>query len=243
MELTEQLKLKVAKYQVSEKALFPIREAPMLFTVGITAAGKNAILRYLLQKYPQRYRFIVSHTTRPMRDYERPDVQYHFVDFPTIEKMIDNGEFIEANIVHADHVYGTAIAEIKKAQDEDKIACSDITIEGVDDYMSLGLNVQAAFLLPPSYEVWRDRLMARYAAEGKGVDWNDHRNRLQSALREIRHGLDTSYYHIIINDDLEETANLVDRMFNGAPAETHEAKSVKIAEEIMQSIREDLKSL
>lgn len=195
--------------------------------------------RLLLQRYPDQYKFIVSHVTRPMRDYETADVQYHFVDFDTMEKMIDEQAFIETNIVHAEHVYGTAISEVQNAQELHKIACSDITIEGVDDYVELGLNVRAAFLLPPSYEIWKQRLMARYEAEGK-IDYNDLKNRLHSAVREIQHGLDTDYYHIIINDDLSDAAEIVNRIAHGEEIETHEQTAVKIAQDILKGIHADL---
>jgi guanylate kinase len=242
MELTQRLTEKVAKYKVSSSALDPIRQAPILLTAGITAAGKNAVQRLLLQRYPDQYKFIVSHVTRPMRDYESPDVQYHFVDFDTMEKMVDDQAFIEVNIVHAEHVYGSSIGEVENAQELHKIACSDITIEGVDNYVQLGLNVRAAFLLPPSFDIWKQRLMARYAAEGK-IDHNDLKNRLHSAIREIQHGLDTDYYHIIINDDLSDAAEIVNRIAHGDSIETHEHAAVNIAQEILRGIHADLAKL
>jgi guanylate kinase len=242
MELSKRLRQKVANYKVSSVALDPIRQASILLTVGITAAGKNAVLRFLLQRYPEQYRFIVSHTTRGMRDYETQGVQYHFVNFDAMENLVENQAFIEVNIVHAEHVYGTSIAEIKNAQAQHKIACTDLDISGMDNYVELGLNVQAVFLLPPSYEVWKRRLMARYEAEG-GIDVEDLRNRLHSALDEIQHGLDTDYYHIIINDDLVEAAHIVHRIAHGEPIETHEQKAVEIAHSIMQGIHAELKTL
>jgi guanylate kinase len=242
MELDDKLKAKVAAYKVSPEALEPIRSAPLLFTVGITGAGKNALLDYILETYPDQYQFIISHTTRPMRDYEKQDVHYHFVDFPTMEQMIDNGEFIEVNIVHYDNVYGTSIAEIKRAQAAHRIACTDITIGGVDDYHDLGLNTKAVFLLPPNYEVWKERLLARYKEAGE-IDNKDLKNRLKSALIEIQHALDREYYYIVINEDLIETAELVSQIAHGDPVPPHYHKAVAIAEELMATIRAELVKL
>lgn len=239
MELTEKLKTKVGNYKVAQTSLDPIRHAPLLFAVGISGAGKNAVLDYLLKKYPDHYQFIRSHTTRPMRDYETQDVQYHFIDFPTAEKMIDDGEFIETQIVHFDNVYGTSIAEIKSAQDAHKIACTDLEIQGVDEYMTLGLNAKAVFLLPPNYEVWKQRLLAR-AGE---LDPQDMKNRIKSALIEIEHAMSLEHYYIVINNDLVETAELVNEIANGEPVEPHYHKAMAIAEHMIEELRAELVKL
>ncbi|HSW98882.1 MAG TPA: hypothetical protein VLF71_03520 [Candidatus Saccharimonadales bacterium] len=242
MELDDRLKDKVAAYTVSREALDPIRHAPLLFTVGITGAGKNAILDYLLETYPDQYQFLISHTTRPMRAYEQQDVHYHFVDFPTMEQMVDGGQFTEVQIVHADNVYGTSIAEIKRAQDAHKIACNDVETQGVDAYHALGLNARAVFLLPPSYEVWNERLLARYKEAGK-IDTTDLKNRYQSALNEIRHALERDYYYIVINEDLMETAELVNEIAHGKDVPPHYHKAVAIAEHLVEAITAALAKL
>lgn len=239
MELTDKLKQKVADYKVSPAALAPIKQAPLLFVVGITAAGKNATTDYLFRKYSDRYHSIVSHTTRSIRAGERPDVEYHFVDFETMEDMIDHGEFVEVQVVHSDNLYGTSIAEIKRAQELHMIACTDIEIQGADDYLALGLNAKAIFLLPPSYEVWKKRLLTRYESLGE-VDPKDLRNRLNSALVEIEHALSTKDYYIVINDDLVKSSELVHEIANGGEVEPHYHKAVKVAEELMAAIRSDL---
>ena len=242
MELDDRLKAKIVAYKASPEALDPIRRAPLLFAVGITGAGKNAILDYLLETYPDQYQFIVSHTTRQMRGYEKRDVHYHFVDFAAVDRMLDNGEFVEANIVHADNVYGTSIAEIKQAQDAHKIACDDITIGGVEDYHRLGLNAKAVFLLPPNYETWNERLLARYKESGH-IDTADLKNRYESALTEIRHALDRDYYYIVINEDLVETAELVNEIAHGKDVPPHYPKAVAIAEHLVETITAELAKL
>ncbi|HSX34850.1 MAG TPA: hypothetical protein VLF62_04365 [Candidatus Saccharimonadales bacterium] len=242
MELDDELQHKVAAYKVSQAALAPIRHAPLLFAVGITGAGKNTLLDYLVETYPDQYQFIVSHTTRPMRPYERQDVNYHFVSFPAIAKMLDSNEFIEAQVVHYDNVYGTSIAEIARAQAGNKIACGDVEIQGVDEYHALGLNARAVFLLPPTFEVWRSRLLARYKEVGH-IDKKDLRNRLKSALLEIRHALERDYYYIVINEDLIDTAELVNQIAHGENVPPHYPKAVAIAEEIMSAIRTELEKL
>jgi guanylate kinase len=239
MELDDRLRQKVAAYKPSPDALKAIRRAPLLLLVGTTGAGKNAILDHLLANYPNEYDFIVSHVTRPPRPYEKEGVHYYFINFAAAEKLLDSAGYIESNIVHANDIYGTTVAEVKRIYDQGKIASTDITIEGADDYVRLGLNAKAVFLLPPSYEVWRERFNKRNDA----IDTAELKRRLESALYEIKHALETPHYYIVINDKLEDTAELVNRIAHGEPVEPHFHKAMAIAEEMAQRIRVELSNL
>ncbi|HET8671435.1 MAG TPA: hypothetical protein VFM05_12650 [Candidatus Saccharimonadales bacterium] len=243
MELDGRLKSKVAAYHPNPADLEHIRHTPILFVVGISGAGKDTILQRLMAKHPNEYRFIVSHTTRKPRENhgitEKDGVDYHFVDFETFDRLMDNRSFIEAKL-YADNIYGTSIAEIEKAGMENKIAFTDITVEGADEYVELGLNVRNVFLLPPNYEVWQERLLARY--EDK-VHKHDLYKRMRTALAELEHALNTDYFYIVINDDLDKTVELVSQIAHGEQHEPHYHKAVAIAEQIAAKIREQLATM
>ncbi|HKX72565.1 MAG TPA: hypothetical protein VJM32_00975 [Candidatus Saccharimonadales bacterium] len=243
MELDERLRQKVAAYKPTPDALKPIRRAPLLLLVGITGAGKDAILQQLLATYPNDYRYILSHITRPPRENngvpEREGVEYHFIDFAESSRMIDAGEYIEANIVHHEHIYGTSIKEVKSIYDDGKIALTDVTSDGADDYVRLGLSAKPVFLLPPSYDVWQQRLLQR---EGQ-MDPVYYKHRLQSALREITHALKAPYFYIVINDHLSTTAELVNSIGHGEPVEPHYHKAMDIARHMLEQIQQELSTL
>lgn len=243
MELDERLRQQVAAYKPSPDALRSIRNAPILLLVGITGAGKDAVLQQLLATYPSEYRYILSHITRPQRENngvkEQEGVEYHFIDFAEANRMIQAGEYIEANIVHHEHIYGTSINEVKSIYNEGKIAVTDVTIDGADDYVRLGLNAKPVFLLPPSYEVWKQRFMRR---EGT-VDPTYYKLRLQSAVREITHALNVPYFYIVINDHLGTTAELVNSIGHGEPVEPHYQKAMDIAGQLLAQIEQELSTL
>ena len=75
--------------------------------------------------------------------------------------MLENQEFVEAKMF-SNNIYGTSIAEIQVAHDDNKVALSDLEVQGVAEYMSISSTVRPIFLLPPNYEVWQDRLKQRY---------------------------------------------------------------------------------
>lgn len=239
MELNDRLRQKVTAYKPSPEDLISIKSAPLLLLAGTTGAGKDAVIDQLLATYPNQYQYILSHITRPMRPYEKDGVHYHFIDFKTAENLLESRGYIEANIVHADHIYGTTISEVKRIYDAGKIATSDITIEGCDDYVRLGLNAKIVFLLPPNYQVWKERFNRRNDAIGTA----ELKNRLQSAVREINHALNTPYFYIVINDKLDDTAELVNQIAHGEPVEPHYHKAMDIGKDLLQHIQAELSTL
>jgi guanylate kinase len=201
----------IANYQPSEHVENLVRSTKITLLVGISGAGKDTIKKELLKK--PDFRDIVSHTTRAPRVNnglaEVPEVDYHFIDEDTAKSMIENKEFIEAKFVHGT-VYGTSVNELKKSHDEDKIALTDIDVQGVAEYKELSQHVVAIFIIPPSYSVWRERLAQRYESpEAFAAEWTKRRN---SAVDELTHALEVSYYHFIVNDDLDRAVMVAEEI-------------------------------
>lgn len=239
------LKSKVAAYRPDEAKLDTIRQAPMVLMVGITAAGKNAVIHRLTGQHPDKYYFLISHTSRPPRvnhgELERNGVHYHFVDPKMIGKMLDDRDFIEAALIHDSWISGSSVAEVKKSQDLGIVAISDIDIQGAEIYTRLGLNVKPIFLLPPSFEVWKQRFMSRH--EGKFDNTAELSARMQSAIREIEHALMLENFYIVINDELDKTVEVVHDIAQGKPVEPHYQKAMAIAEQLLASFRAELAKL
>jgi guanylate kinase len=240
MEHDKELAQKIARYTPSPAALASIQKVPLLLAVGITAAGKDTVLRQMAAAYPDDYRFAVSHTTRALREndgvMEQNGVEYNFIDKAAALRMLDEGAFVEANFF-ASNFYGMSIAEIKQAGEADKILISDIDVNGVDNFVRLGLNVKPVFLLPPSFEVWRQRLHQRYEGE---LNPDDLRKRLQTALSELEDALKHPYFYIVVNSDLDETVTLVNDIAHGRPTEARHPKAVALAQELASKITAEL---
>lgn len=64
----------------------------IIILAGFSASGKDTLARLIEE---QGAHFIVSHTTRPMRDYEKEGDPYHFISVDEFIEMDDKGEFIE----------------------------------------------------------------------------------------------------------------------------------------------------
>lgn len=198
-------------YQTPEIAKKLTRTTKIALLVGITGAGKDTIKKRLLQK--SSFRDIVSHTTRlPRQNGGQMEVDgkdYHFVDTATMCEMAKNNEFIEIKKVHAT-LYGTSIAELQAAHAEQKIALTDIDVQGVAEYKRLATEVVAIFILPPDFSTWRRRLTQRYATPAEfDREWSKRR---ESAIYELQHALEVPYYHFILNDDLDEAVHTAEQI-------------------------------
>lgn len=201
----------ITAYEPSEYAIELVRETKVTLLVGISGAGKDTIKKELLKK--PDFRDIVSHTTRAPRVNngvtEIPEVDYHFIDENAAKMMLVNREFIEAKFVHGT-VYGTSVTELQQSHVEQKIAITDIDVQGVSEYKELSQHVVAIFVIPPSYSIWRERLSQRYeTVEAFEAEWIKRRN---SAVSELTHALEVPYYHFIINDELERAVIVADEI-------------------------------
>ncbi|UJD06433.1 MAG: hypothetical protein HXL06_003535 [Candidatus Nanosynbacter sp. HMT-348_TM7c-JB] len=197
----------IKDYEPNEQAIELVRSTKVVLLAGITGAGKDTIKKRLL-KIPY-FRDIVSHTTRLPRinngKAEEDGVDYHFIDQPTAMEMLQKREFVEAKFVHGT-IYGTSVAEIKLAYDQNKVAITDIDVQGVAEYEKLSPCGIAIFIVPPTYQTWIERLKKRYKTEADfQAEWPKRR---QSSIEELKHALEVPYYHVIINDDLDDAVQI-----------------------------------
>lgn len=219
------LKQKIDQYEPSAATIELVKSTPILLLVGVSGAGKGSIWNKLL--YSGRYHNIVSHTTRQPREndgvMERDGREYHFIDAAEAGRMLDTGAYVEAKF-YSGNIYGTSAAEIQRAHDEGKIAVTDIEVQGVAEYKAMKPDVKAVFVLPPSYQVWQERLRKRY--DGR-VDSTDLERRMRTARAELEEALNKDYYQFVINDDLAEAVKVVDAIASGSDsAETAVARAV-----------------
>jgi guanylate kinase len=199
---------KLAHYKPSVETLAVVRSTSILLLVGPSGAGKDSLKHRLLET--DRYHHIVSHTTRAPRmnkgELEQDGREYHFTTMKEAERMLDEYAFVEAKM-YSGNIYGTSVAEILLAHYDNKVAVTDIEVQGVAEYKEIDPNVKAVFVLPPNYEVWQQRLVTRYQGH---IDETDYVKRMVTARTELKKALESSYFFYLINDDIEVAANAVE---------------------------------
>jgi guanylate kinase len=235
MELEERIRT----YEPAETAVELIRQTKIVLLVGVSGAGKDTIKNQLLKR--PDYHHIVSHTTRPPRAnhgvMETDGVEYHFIDLPTAQSMLEKHGYIEAKF-YSGNIYGTSIAEIQMAHDEGKVAITDMEIQGVDEYIDFDAStVKPIFILPPDYETWQQRLSRRYG-DGIGEHSADLARRLETSKIELRHALESEYYYLVVNDDVDAAVATVDQIAHSTEPADHyrDEKLLNIVRGLLESL-------
>jgi guanylate kinase len=103
----------------------------------------------LVAKYPDRFGFSVSYTTRKPRQGETHGVHYHFIEKEEFEQKIFKNEFIEYCNVHT-NMYGTEKAQVTSLRNSSIIPLLDIDIQGAKKMYAAFPESNFIFLCPPS---------------------------------------------------------------------------------------------
>ena len=161
-----------------------------------SGAGKTTLSRMLLKSDPS-IKLSVSVTTRPPRPGEEDGVHYHFVSDEKFDVMVAEDDFYEwAHVFN--HRYGTPKGAIRNALKDGEDFLFDIDWQGTQQlYQKDAQDVVSVFILPPSLDALRNRLVARAQDPSDVID-----DRMERARAEISHWAE--YDYVVINDDVDE---------------------------------------
>jgi guanylate kinase len=155
----------------------------MIILTGPSASGKTEIAKILFQKYGIKK--VVTHTTRPIRPTETPNIDYHFVSDDNFNTMRDQNGFIETTIYNG-YQYGTSKAEVG----EQKVLIVDAN--GLKVFTSLGNPRFVTFFIQTSEITRLNRMLIR----GQDLDFAKKRlafdqvNFARSSLQNINFDID-----------------------------------------------------
>jgi guanylate kinase len=169
-----------------------------------SGAGKTSLVRELLARDPNVH-LSVSYTTRTPRPGERNGRDYHFVTRPVFQAMLERAEFLESAEVH-DNWYGTSQTWIEADRSHGHDIVLEIDWQGAQQVRKLIPDAIGIFILPPSLDMLRQRMMDRRQDSTAVIE-----RRLKAARGEIAH-LEEFDYVIINNnfdDAVEDLASIV----------------------------------
>lgn len=168
----------------------------LLILVGPSGSGKSTLLDRLLSDYGSALRDTVTFTTRPMRSNESEGQPYHFVSRARFEELIKQNFFVEWAEVHQ-NLYGTPLHQIEEAWAEGRLVVMDVDVQGAKTFQKKFPQACTVFILPPSLEVLRQRILARSKGVVKDLDL-----RLENAKIELSQANDFDYS--LVNEDFEK---------------------------------------
>jgi guanylate kinase len=189
---------KVKELQPATQITNSTKPRGTLFVVSSpSGGGKGTIIRHVLAVVPN-LSYSVSFTTRAPRQNELNGREYFFVSLQVFEEMVEAGEFLEWACVHG-NFYGTAKRQVAEETAAGIDIVLEVDVQGAASVRQLLLDSVSIFILPPSYEVLRERLIAR------GTDSPEELEiRLRNAPEELRQY--SAFDYVIINDEVQRAA-------------------------------------
>ena len=174
---------------------------------GPSGVGKGTILKPLL--YPEGELVLsVSATTRAPRVGEMDGREYHFVSREKFVEMIASGDMLEYAEYNGNY-YGTPKSFVEKQRELGRDVVLEIETKGAFQVKKLCPDAVMIFIMPPSYEELRSRLVNRGTETSVQIN-----GRLSVALNEIR--LAEDYDFVIVNNNLEDARRQLMQAINSA---------------------------
>ncbi len=169
-----------------------------------SGGGKGTLIQEVLKTVPN-VAYSVSFTTREMREGEENGVDYFFVEEADFEAKIESGDFLEFARVHG-NFYGTSKAELDREISKGYDVILEIDVQGAAIVKQKLPESVGVFILPPSFEVLKNRLEARNTETDEEllVRLNNARNEVMQVSK---------FDYVVINDDIENASRKLAGIF------------------------------
>lgn len=169
----------------------------MIIVAAPSGAGKSSFVNRIIVEEPSLVD-VVTYTTRSKRAGEIDGVSYHFVAEKTFEELLAKNFFVESARVHNNY-YGTPLNQIDEAWAENRCVIMDIDVQGSATLRKRFPESKHIFILPPSIEELRRRVIKRAG----GTMPNDLELRMQNAKIEMAQAHLFDFQ--VINDRFDES--------------------------------------
>ncbi|MDG9728907.1 guanylate kinase [Ignatzschineria sp. RMDPL8A] len=159
-----------------------------------SGGGKTTLVNQLIDQtdYVER---VVTHTTRAPRAGEIDGEHYHFVSVEEFKALIEQDGFYEYAEVFGNY-YGTSKKAVEAKTREGKDVVLVIDWQGAKSIKAIMPEAVLIFIMPPSLEILRARLIHRNLDSEAIVE-----KRMKDAVNQIKHY--RSFDYVIVNDDFD----------------------------------------
>jgi guanylate kinase len=179
---------------------YGISNVGKLFVIsGPSGTGKGTICDLVAAK--GGVEVSISATTRNPREGEKDGLSYFFLSRDDFESKIEKGEFLEYAKVY-DNYYGTPKRNVEGKLESGKDIILEIDIQGALQVKKTYPEAVLIYILPPSFEELKKRLI------GRGTETEEIvKMRLSRMHGEI--AMIGEYNYFVVNRDLDEAVERV----------------------------------
>jgi guanylate kinase len=172
---------------------------------GPSGVGKDTIIDAMQRREPPHPRhYVITVTTRGIREREIDGVSYHFLSLDDYQRLDTAGGLLEASEVHG-NCYGTPRDQVQSALSSGRDAILKIDVQGADKVREIVPDALLIFVVPPSLKALDARLVGRSTETPRDLEIR----RSNAAIELSR--MD-EYDHVVINetDEVDRTAEQID---------------------------------
>lgn len=168
------------------------QKTKMIIIVAPSGAGKSSFVDRITSEF-KILRDTVTYTTRSVRVGESEGNPYYFVSIEEFKRLVDENFFVEWAHVHS-NMYGTPFYQIEQAFEKGEVVIMDVDVQGADTFKAKYPEAKTIFILPPSIDELRRRVIKR----DKKVP-EDLEIRMHNAENEIARAQEFDFQ--VVNDD------------------------------------------
>jgi guanylate kinase len=181
-----------------------------------SGGGKGTLIDRVLKTVPG-LGYSVSYTTRSPRAGEQHGREYFFVSTDAFQEMIRRAEFLEwANVYGC--LYGTSRAQVDRERAAGHDIILELDVQGAASIRELIADAVTVFILPPSFELLRERLIKRGTDSPADLD-----RRLRGAPAEVKQY--KFFQYVILNDDINRASAQLASVINAERARRERQES------------------
>ncbi|HEX2867201.1 MAG TPA: guanylate kinase [Ignavibacteriales bacterium] len=168
-----------------------------------SGAGKTTIVKNILKAFPEIV-FSISATTRKKRDSETNGVEYFFISESEFLEKIHDDEFIEWEKFY-DYYYGSLKSFVEENVRKGNSVLFEVDVKGALNIKRLYPGATLIYIMPPSLEELKRRLMNRMTETEE-----DLKKRIDRAEMELSQK--DKFDCIVVNDELEKAVSEVKKI-------------------------------
>ena len=161
-----------------------------------SGTGKTSLIYKILdEQLASKTKLGISCTTRKKRENEEEGVSYFFLSEEEFNRNIEEGNFLEFAEVFG-NLYGTPKDWVVSTISQGFDVILELDVQGAMQVKSTYPDAKTIFIIPPSYEDLKNRLIKRDQDSVETIN-----KRLAEAKQEVISGKD--FDHLITNDNFD----------------------------------------